>query len=196
MTEPNQKTDPRAAGAARPGDGRPAGATATTEEAGPAPQGDLEALRARAEAAEKARDEYLSLAQRTRADFENYQKRYQRELAVERRFAQLPLAADLLPALDNLERASNAALQAGDKGALARGVALVQSQLLDVLRRHGVTRIEAQGKPFDPNLHQAVMQQPSAEVPPSTVLQVLEPGYLLHDRVLRPARVVVSVAPA
>ena len=89
-----------------------------------------------------------------------------------------------------------AAKQAGETGPLVQGVAMVQAQLLDVLRRHGITRIEAQGQPFDPNLHQAVMQQPSKEHPPGTVLQVLEQGYMIHDRVLRPARVVVSTAPA
>lgn len=151
-------------------------------------------LRSRLEKAEQERDEYLALARQGRADFENYQKRAQRDLATERRYAQLPLAGDLLPALDNLERALNAARQAGDDGPLARGVALVQTQLLDVLRRHGVSRVEAQGQPFDPNRHEAVMQQPSAEVPPQTVLQVLENGYLLHERVLRPARVIVSAA--
>jgi molecular chaperone GrpE len=156
---------------------------------------ELDALRTRAETAEKARDEYMGLVQRTRADFENYQKRSARDLAVERRYAQTPLAGDLLPALDNLERAIAAAQQAGDKGPLAQGVALVKSQLLDILRRHGVTRIDAQGKPFDPNLHQAVMQQPCGEVPPGIVTQVLEPGYMIHDRVLRPARVAVSTAP-
>ena len=149
---------------------------------------DLETLRSRLQTAEQQRDEYLDLAQRTRADFENYQKRMQRDLAEERRYAQAPLAADLLPALDNLERATAAAKQAGEKGPLVQGVAMVQTQLLDVLRRHGITRIEAQGKPFDPNLHQAVMQQPSKEHPPMTVLQVLEQGYMIHDRVLRPAR--------
>jgi molecular chaperone GrpE len=157
---------------------------------------EVAALRERAEAAERASDEMKALAQRIQADFENYQKRQQRELATERRFAQAPLAGDLLPALDNLERAIGAAEKAGDKGSLAKGVAMVQSQLLDVLRRHGVTRIEAQGKPFDPNLHQAVSQQPAADHPPSTVVSVLEQGYLLHDRVLRPARVAVSVAPS
>jgi molecular chaperone GrpE len=156
---------------------------------------DLEALRARAEAAEQSRDEYLSLAQRTRADFENYQKRVQRDLAQERRYAQGPLAGDLLGALDNLERATAAAQQAGETGPLVQGVAMVQAQFLDVLRRHGVTRIEALGQPFDPHLHQAVMQQPSAEHPPNTVVQVLEQGYLIHDRVLRPARVAVSPLP-
>jgi molecular chaperone GrpE len=167
---------------------------AQTPEAPPA--GELEALKAKLQASEKARDEYLGLVKQTRADFENYQKRNARDLATERRYAQMPLAGELLPALDNLERAIAAAEQSGDTGALVKGVALVQSQLLDILRRHGVTRIEAQGKPFDPHLHQAVMQQPSADVPPQSVLQVLEPGYMFHERVLRPARVVVSTNPA
>ncbi|HKI38397.1 MAG TPA: nucleotide exchange factor GrpE [Gemmataceae bacterium] len=157
---------------------------------------DLEALRGRAEQAERDRDELRDLAQRTRADFENYQKRMQRDLTQERRYAQGPLAADLLPALDNLDRATAAAKQAGETGPLVQGVAMVQSQVLDTLRRHGIMRIEAQGQPFDPNLHQAVMQQPSDGVSPGTILQVLEQGYKIHDRVLRPARVVVSAAPA
>ena len=156
---------------------------------------DLETLRKRAATAERERDQFLALVQQTRADFENYQKRVQRDMAQERRYAQAPLAADLLAALDNLERATAAAQQAGETGPLVQGVAMVQAQFLDVLRRHGVTRIEAQGQPFDPNLHQAVMQQPAADVPPNTVVQVLEQGYTIHDRVLRPARVAVSRAP-
>lgn len=171
-------------------------ATNGTTEAAEQVLKDLEALKARAEAAEQARDEYLGLAQRTKADFENYQKRAARDLAVERRYALTPLALDILPALDNLDRAMDAAKQAGETGPLVQGVAMVQSQFLDILRRHGITRMDAQGQPFDPNLHQAVMQQPSAEVAPQTVLQVLETGYMLHDRVLRPARVVVSMVPA
>jgi molecular chaperone GrpE len=156
---------------------------------------ELTPLQTRLQAAEQARDQYLDLAQRTRADFENYQKRVARDLTVERRFAQAPLAADLLGPLDNLDRATAAAQQAGEKGPLVQGVALVQAQLLDILRRHGITRTEALGKPFDANLHEAVMQQPSTDQPPMTVLQVLEPGYLIHERVLRPARVIVSTAP-
>jgi molecular chaperone GrpE len=170
-------------------------AGAKFEEAGAQVLSDLEALRTQLQTAEQKRDEYLDLAQRVRADFENYQKRVQRDLAVERRFAQTPLAADLLPALDNLERATVAAQQAGEKGPLVQGVAMVHTQLLDILRRHGITRIEARGQPFDPNLHQAVIQQPSKEYPPMTVVDVMEPGYLIHDRVLRPARVAVSKAP-
>jgi molecular chaperone GrpE len=174
----------------------PTKAAPDTPPPGEAPQAGEGSLQDRLQAAERARDEYLNLVKQTRAEFENYQKRSARDLATERRFAQSPLAGDLLPALDNLDRALTAAEQAGDKGALARGVALVQTQLLDVLRRHGVTRIDAQGKPFDSHQHEAVMQQPSAEVPPQTVLQVLEQGYLLHDRLLRPARVIVSTPPA
>jgi molecular chaperone GrpE len=173
----------------------------TTDDGAPATEpvpepSELERLRAQLRNAEQTRDEYLQLAQRTRADLENYQKRTQRDLAVERRYAQMPLAGDLLGPLDNLERATAAALQAGDTGSLAQGVTMVVAQLLDVLRRHGITRIEALGKEFDPNLHQAVMQQPSAEHPPGTVVMVLESGYLFHDRVLRPARVAVAVEPA
>jgi molecular chaperone GrpE len=156
---------------------------------------DLDSLRAKLQDAEQKRDEYLYLAQRTRADFENYQKRIKRDQAEERRYAQAPLAADLLSALDNLERATAAAEQAGEKGPLVQGVAMVHAQLLDILRRHGITPIEALGRPFDPNCHQAVLQQPSKEHPPMTVVQVLEQGYMIHDRVLRPARVVVSTAP-
>ncbi len=155
---------------------------------------DLEVLRARAEAAEQDRDRFRDQALRARADFENYQKRQQRELAQERLYAHLPLAKDLLAALDGLERALAEGTKAGETGPLTRGVAMVQAQLLDALRRHGITPIQAQGQPFDPNLHEAVMQQPSADKPPMTVLQVLENGYMIHERVLRPARVIVSVA--
>jgi molecular chaperone GrpE len=169
--------------------------TNTAEVAAKATAEDLAALEARIKEVEQEREKYLDLAQRARADFENYQKRIARDLAIERRFAQAPLAADLLGPIDNLERATAAAQQVGETGPLVQGVALVQNQLLDILRRHGITRIEAEGKPFDANVHEAVMQQSSPDVPPFTVLKVLEPGYMIHDRVLRPARVIVSTAP-
>ena len=155
---------------------------------------DLDALKERAASLEQERDDFRNLLQHTRADFENYQKRAQRDIANERRYAHGPLALDLLPIFDNFERALAAAKQAGETGPLVQGVALIQNQVLDILKRHGITLIEAKGKPFDPNLHQAVMQQPSKE-PPHTVLDVLENGFMIHDRVLRPARVIVS-APA
>jgi molecular chaperone GrpE len=187
MTDPINPTGRPRSNDGNPGEGTPEAATAVLE--------DLEALRERASALEQERDEFRTLLQRTRADFENYQKRAQREASQERRYWHGSLALDLLPILDNFERAVTAAKQAGETGPLVQGVAMVQSQILDVLRRHGITRIEAQGQPFDPNLHQAVMQQPSKEQPPNTVLQVLEQGFMLHDRVLRPARVVVAVPP-
>jgi molecular chaperone GrpE len=157
---------------------------------------DLEALRARSATLEKERDDFRSLLQRTHADFENYQKRNQREQEQERRYRVGPFVLDLLPILDNFERAMAAAKQAGEQGPLVQGVALVQSQILDVLKRHGITRIDPLGQTFDPNLHQAVMQQPTSEYPPGTVAQVLQHGFMLHDRVLRPAHVAVAVAPS
>lgn len=159
------------------------------------PGDELTVLRERLQEAEKTRDEYLKLAKAARADFENYQIRARRDRDEERRYAQLPLAHDLLAPLDNLERAMAAAQKVGEQGPLAQGVSMIVAQLVDVLKRHGVTPIEAKGQPFDPNLHQAVMQQPSADYPPNTVVQVLEQGYRIHDRVLRPARVAVSSAP-
>jgi len=141
------------------------------------------------------RDQYLDMAQRVRAEFENYQKRARKDRDEERRYALTPLAFDLLPVIDNLERALAAARQAGDEGSLVQGVAMVQTQFLEQLKRHGIIRIDAEGRPFDPNLHQAVMQRPAADVEPNTVLQALEPGYLIHDRVLRPAKVIVAAKP-
>lgn len=158
----------------------------------PSAMDDLEKLRARAQ----ERDQYLDLLQRTRAEFENYQKRSQKERQQERRYLTSAVFGDLLPVLDNLERATAAARQAGEKGPLVDGVAMVLAQFLDVFKRHGVTRIEAQDQPFDPNVHQAVMQQPAADRPANTILQVLEQGYMMHERVLRPAKVIVSTGPA
>jgi molecular chaperone GrpE len=191
MTEANT-SNPRV----EAGSGRKSGEEQTASDNATAVLEDLEALRERAAATEQERNEFRNLLQRTRADFENYQKRTQREWAQERRYSHAGLALDLLPILDNFDRAVAAAKQAGESGPLMQGVALIQSQVLDVLRRHGITPIEAQGRPFDPNLHQAVMQQTVADQPPNTVLQVLEQGFMIHDRVLRPARVAVSAAPA
>jgi molecular chaperone GrpE len=155
-----------------------------------------DALRRRAEQAERQRDEYLELVRRTQAEYENSMKRARRERDEDRQYAQGPLALDFLPALDNLERALAAARSTGDNGPLVQGVAATFAQLLDALKRHGVVRIEAApGSPFDPNRHQAVMQQPSAEHAPDSVLQVLQHGFLYHDRVLRPASVIVSTRP-
>ncbi len=149
---------------------------------------DLESLRTRAQ----ERDQFLDLLKRTQADFENYQKRNQREREQERRFMNGAFASGLLPVLDNLERAMSAASQAGETGPLVQGVSMVHSQLLSLLQKNGIAPIDAHGKQFDPNLHEAVMRQPVEDQLPNTVVQVLEQGFMIHDRVLRPARVVVS----
>lgn len=138
------------------------------------------------------REEFRDLAQRVRAEFENYQKRNRTEREHERKYWHRPLALDLLPVLDNLDRALAAAKEADHAGALVQGVAMVQTQLVELLKKHGITPIEALGVSFDPHLHQAVMQKPSGEVEPNFVLQVLETGFMHHDRVLRPAKVIVS----
>jgi len=169
------------------------GAGAATEAA---PGGELEALRSRAETAERERDQYLTLLKGKAAEFENYQKRQKRIQEEEGKYAHTGFALELLSVLDNLERATAAAKKVGETGPLVQGVAMVENQFLELLRRHGVTRMDDLGKPFDPNRHQALMQQPSAEQPPQTVLNILTPGYLIHDRVLRPAHVVVAVPPA
>jgi molecular chaperone GrpE len=182
MAEPK-----RTPGNGEPGDGQQQAALVVDE---------AENLRALLAAAEQERDQFRDLAQRTRAEFENYQKRSAREREQERKYVFAPLARDLLPALDNLERALEAAKRAGDSGPLVQGVALVQAQMLDALRRHGITRLEAEGKPFDPHREEAVMQRPTKDAPPGTVVEVLEPGYMIHDRVLRAAKVVVSAPEA
>jgi len=164
---------------------KPNGDTSVAQDISPA---ELETLRKQA----AERNEFRDLALRTRAEFENYQKRNQKDRDQERRYWYAPLALDLLPVFDNLDRTLTAAQKAGDTGALVQGVAMVQNQFLEMLKRHGITRIDADGKPFDPNIHQAVVQQPSADQPPHTVLQVLEQGFMNHDRVLRPAKVIVS----
>lgn len=143
----------------------------------------------------RQRDEFRDMVKGVRAEFENYQKRQQRELAAERRFAQAPLALDLLPAIDNLDRAVQSARKAGDNGPLAAGVQMVVQQILDQLKRHGIVRMEAIHQPFDAARHTAVTQLPSTDHPAMTVLEVFESGYMHHDRVLRPASVAVAITP-
>ncbi len=165
-----------------------AGAPATDASGTPIDVVELEQLRKLA----GERDDYLDLAQRTRAEFENYQKRNQKDREQERRYYSGALILELLPVFDNLDRANAAAQQSGEKGPLVDGVLAVQNQFLELLRRHGIKRIDALGKEFDPNLHQAVMQREDKDVEPNMVAQVLEQGFTIHDRVLRPAKVIVS----
>jgi molecular chaperone GrpE len=141
--------------------------------------------------------EARDLLLRAQADLDNYRKRARRELEDEVRYANMPLLRDLLPVVDNIGRATAAAEKAeptAESAKLLEGFKLVAKQLDDVLARHHCVRIAALGQPFDPNLHQAILQQPSREVPPGTVVTVAQEGYQLHDRVVRPAQVIVSTA--
>jgi molecular chaperone GrpE len=140
---------------------------------------------------DESRDRFL----RAQAELENYRRRTQRELAEERRYAALPIVRDLLPVIDNFQRALDAARNSERAADLIEGLEMVIRQLEETLSRHGTTPIAADGEPFDPNLHEAVQQRPSADRPPMTVLQELERGYVLHDRVVRPSKVIVSTAP-
>lgn len=145
-------------------------------------EGELETARREAAA-------HLDTAQRIQADFDNYRKRMVREQEEACRRASQRLVTDLLPVVDNLERAL-AHAPADDP--LNEGVRMVLQQMLDVFGKEGVERIAPAGEPFDPNQHQAVGQTERADVPDSTCVEVYQFGYRMQGRVLRPASVVVS----
>lgn len=143
----------------------------------------------------RQRDDYLEQLRRSQADFLNFQKRSRSQAEADRVYAAAPLANDLLAVIDNFERAIEAARQSGAEGIIT-GLDMVHKQLLDALAKHGVEPIAALGQPFDPNIHEALMQQPSDDHPDGTVVAELGRGYRLKDRVLRPTRVAVSVKPS
>ncbi len=139
----------------------------------------------------RERDEYLETLQRLQAEFANFRKRVLRESEQAGEQASRQIIQDLLPVLDNFERAIKAAAE-HDREVLGGGVELVYGQLRDLLARRGLCEIEAHGQPFDPTRHEAVLCQPSTEHEEGTVMEVLEKGYQLDDKVVRPAKVVIS----
>ncbi|HEX6762858.1 MAG TPA: nucleotide exchange factor GrpE [Gaiellaceae bacterium] len=138
------------------------------------------------------RDEYLDALQRLKAEFDNYRKRVAREEAALGARASERLVKELVPVLDDLERALEAATE-HEEARLEEGVALVHRSLADLLAREGLAEVPTEGR-FDPHSQEALLSQPSDEEE-GTVIQVLQKGYLLGDRVLRPARVVISAGP-
>ena len=146
---------------------------------------DLESLVARS----KERDEYLALAQRTQADFENYRKRMARENAAAQDRGVAKVAKELLPALDHLEHALKAATGHED---VVKGFALVRDEIVAALGRAGIEAFSPEGSPFDPTEHEAMTTQPSEDAESGTVIEVYQQGYRLNGAVLRPARVVVA----
>jgi len=165
----------------------------------PAPDGpgspcDLDQLAAKAQKA----DEYLALAQRTQADFENYRKRTAREAVIAQERGAAKLALALLPAIDNLDRALAHADEVvatdGGNGAesLVAGLKHVHADLISALGNVGIERYSPEGEPFDPQYHEAVAQQPVEGAQPGVVVEVFQRGYRMGESVVRPARVVVA----
>jgi molecular chaperone GrpE len=165
--------------------------TSTENAAAEPDEPELQAIR---EDFEKFKDLYL----RSQADLDNYRKRAAREVEDARRYANLSLLERLLPVLDNFELGLDAARQSGAGGAenILQGMTMVQKQLQDFLRESGVEAIEAVGVEFDPNIHEALGQEPSNDVPEGIVTRQLRRGYKLKDRLLRPSAVMVSKGPA
>lgn len=160
-----------------------------------APEDELERLRSEVAAKTAEAAQNYDRFVRERADLENFKRRAQRDRADTLRFGAESLVRDLLPVVDNLERAIDHADTGGDDGQLVQGVRLVLKGALDVLARHGVTRVDAIGQPFDPAFHEAIAQVESEDIPANHVVQQFQPGYRLHDRLLRPAQVSVSGGP-
>lgn len=149
-----------------------------------------DALETKTREVEAQQDRYL----RTVAEFDNVRKRSAREREEYTRYANESLLRDILPVLDNLDRALQAA-RTEPATSLATGVELIQRELLRVLEKFGVTPFTSVGQPFDPERHEAIARMPTADLPDMTVAAETARGYLLHGRVLRPAMVTVAVAP-
>ncbi|HET8566035.1 MAG TPA: nucleotide exchange factor GrpE [Solirubrobacterales bacterium] len=139
--------------------------------------------------AHRERDEYLELAKRTQADFENYRKRMAAEVQAAQARGKVSVAQEVIDAVDNLERA----LEAADDGAgLREGVEMVLGGLRETLSRNGIEVVDPKGEKFDPNRHEALSTQPVEGAASGVVIEVLQKGYALGDQLVRPARVVVS----
>jgi len=169
---------------------------ATTQETVPpttSPTGDSEQVDRDFEAlladAHKEKEEYLELARRTKADFENFRKRAAAQAQEAQLRGKIDVAREVIDAVDNLERA----LEASEDGAALReGVEMVLSGLRETLSRNGVEAVDPKGEKFDPNRHEALSTQPVEGTESGVVVEVLQKGYALGDHLVRPARVVVS----
>ncbi len=157
------------------------------------PDAEIQALREELEKQQQAAAEAHDRFIRTLADFDNYRKRSQTQMEDTRKFANEELVSNLLPILDNFERALQSVESAQNVEAVREGVQLIYRQLGDALTKIGLKPIEAVGQPFDPNLHEAIMQvEPQGDQQPHEVVEELRRGYQLHDRVVRPTLVKVT----
>src|SRR6266487_2938935 len=140
-------------------------------------------------------DRFRDLALRSQADFENYKKRSAREKEEAIKYANSALLERLVAIIDNFELGLAAAKEQGEQSPIYSGMVLVQKQLNDLLSENGLQPVEAEGKPFDPNVHEAIAHEPSNQVAEGIVLRQTRRGYRFKDRLLRPAKVVVSSGP-
>ncbi len=131
---------------------------------------------------------------RATAEFDNYKKRSERELGEFRKFANERLIKELLPVMDNLERAIESSTDDSANSVIIEGVEMTLKEIYKVLEKFNLKSLDAEGKTFDPNFHQAVLQEETDEQADNTVLKVMQKGYILHDRLIRPAMVVVAKA--
>jgi molecular chaperone GrpE len=183
---------PSAAGSAVPGAGSPDaedGGAPTAEPLPVEPREEIEDDLDQLVRVGAQRDEYLALAQRTQADFENYRKRVARDAAMAQERGVAKLARELLPALDNLDRALDAA---AEEDPLLEGVRLVRAELAAALGRVGIESFSPAGELFDPEQHEAIVQRPVEGAEQGSVAEVYQAGYRLNGTVIRPARVVVA----
>lgn len=132
---------------------------------------------------------------RSQAELENFRKRSRREAEEAERYREFGLLRDLLPVLDNVQRAIEAAEKTADAGSLLAGFRMTAQQIEKLLGDHGCTPIETDGKPFDPEVHEAILHQPVDGMPEGQVVAAVSRGYRLHDRVVRPAQVIVAKRP-
>ena len=176
----------------RPAGGAEAAPSPATEpDAVAGPDAPAEPAAAEPDAAAQ-RDEYYDLLLRKTAEFDNYRKRVERERAALASAAAADLLEELLPVVDNLERALEAPVDEGAAAAYRDGVDLIHRQLLDLMRKRGVTPIETAGEDFDPNLHQAIAHEESADHRAGEIIGEVRRGYMLRSRLLRPAMVRVA----
>lgn len=148
---------------------------------------------------EEAREElqsYQDRLMRLAAEFDNYKKRTSREISVLVKNASESLVSNLLPTLDNIERALQAPQTTDETKSFAEGIGIIHQQLRDTLKKEGLEVVDAVGQPFDPTIHEAVMAIERDDKPAETILEEVEKGYMLNERILRPAKVIVSRPPA
>ncbi|KKL12560.1 hypothetical protein LCGC14_2534530 [marine sediment metagenome] len=139
--------------------------------------------------------EYEDLLKRKQAEFENYRKRVQKEMLENRKYATSEMVLDIINIIDDFERAIGSAESSKDFTSLLEGIVIIEKQFIGVLeKKHGVKRIEAVGKEFDPNLHDAIMMEESEQHKEDTVVEDFQAGYVMHDRVVRPSKVKVAKA--